>query len=66
MTSGTQSKEKAAVLDFLTAARREMDRLLAGNELDMRLHHVADAFLSRKLAETDKVLIAHCRPESTW
>jgi hypothetical protein len=44
---------KTAILDALIGELGEslVDRLLEGNEIDMRLHQVADALLSRRLAE---------------
>jgi len=46
--------EKQTVIEGLTddLGPALVDRLMEGNELDMRLHQVADAILTRKLAET--------------
>lgn len=46
--------DRHTVLDGLAAdlGASIVDRLLENNELDMRLHQVADAILARKLAET--------------
>ncbi len=52
--TSTSPAEKQTVLDSLSAdlGTSLVDRLLENNELDMRLHELADAVLTRKLAGT--------------
>ncbi len=55
-TNSTSPAEKRTVIERLDAdlGPALVDRLVEANELDMRLHQIADAILTRKLAETDE------------